>query len=902
MKKKGKFNLFIVLALIISLMMPMAAIAQEIESFAPETVDIEETISEGSLDNAEEAESESETIGESESEETVPETEDSETEEETEEEKTEETVETEEEEFTEDGPFVLGNSSENILNGGVLAIDGSGNIYFSNTEDGGKLYLSSGGAKTLIVSETSANINTFGDKVYYTTGAGTQIREYNSSTGAVSTVYESSMPISQMYVVDGHSFYMLTEQGIYIYSSQKDKLYTALESGGIAGFIPTAGGMIYSTGALFQRNLYFDGMAIASNVFSFYTVDGYLIFTSNGSDYQVSLNAMNESFDPSVDVQNYSIGGSVNAVSLFCDDSDCEICEQNAKEISLENFESYESEPIRTMSAVAPTLSQGVQNIVKRARQQHEVKWTPLKDISSWAGESTFYAGTTYYGIPYGQPVYASYVPWSTDLEGFVKAVNNPNSKMYTDYSSYNRKAPYYSSDCSSFVSWAWGLNARQTTSSLHVFATKVANQSVYSVQVGDAFIASGVHAMLVTNVGYDANGVINSIEITEQTPPKTLRTVYGAGGKRTLESLTTQYLNKGYVLYRNKTRDNVIYSHSCAAPVDDSCYNCDSFEGNDGGGDNGNAKPDLSVSYRTHVQTYGWENQMVSNGVTSGTVGEYKRLEGIQIKLENAPVPGGIQYRTHVQTYGWEDSYASNGAVSGTVGEAKRLEAIQIRLTGNMEEQYDVYYRVHAQTYGWLDWAKNGESAGTEGLAKRLEGIQILLVEKGGTPPSGSGLPFVSATKTNIPDISYKTHVQTFGWQDFVSNGASSGTEGQYKRLEGICINVGQTNMTGGVSYRTHVQTYGWQNWVNDGAVSGTTGEAKRLEAIQIKLTGELAEYYDVYYRVHSQTYGWLGWAKNGESAGTEGLAKRLEAIQIKLVLKGQNAPGTTYRSFIKK
>ena len=174
--------------------------------------------------------------------------------------------------------------------------------------------------------------------------------------------------------------------------------------------------------------------------------------------------------------------------------------------------------------------------------------------------------------------------------------------------------------------------------------------------------------------------------------------------------------------------------------------------------------------------------------------------------------------------------------------------------------------------------------------------------MEKGGTPPSGSGLPFVSATKTNIPDISYKTHVQTFGWQDFVSNGASSGTEGQYKRLEGICINVGQTNMTGGVSYRTHVQTYGWQNWVNDGAVSGTTGEAKRLEAIQIKLTGELAEYYDVYYRVHSQTYGWLGWAKNGESAGTEGLAKRLEAIQIKLVLKGQNAPGTTYRSFIKK
>lgn len=34
-------------------------------------------------------------------------------------------------------------------------------------------------------------------------------------------------------------------------------------------------------------------------------------------------------------------------------------------------------------------------------------------------------------------------------------------------------------------------------------------------------------------------------------------------------------------------------------------------------------------------------------------------------------------------------------------------------------------------------------------------------------------------------------------------------------------------------------------------------------MEAVQLKLTGEIAEHYDIYYRVHSQTYGWLGWAK---------------------------------------
>ena len=33
--------------------------------------------------------------------------------------------------------------------------------------------------------------------------------------------------------------------------------------------------------------------------------------------------------------------------------------------------------------------------------------------------------------------------------------------------------------------------------------------------------------------------------------------------------------------------------------------------------------------------------------------------------------------------------------------------------------------------------------------------------------------------------------------------------------------------------SYRTHVQSFGWQNPVTNGAMSGTSGEAKRLEAI---------------------------------------------------------------------
>ncbi|MCI8938438.1 MAG: peptidoglycan DD-metalloendopeptidase family protein [Dorea sp.] len=300
-------------------------------------------------------------------------------------------------------------------------------------------------------------------------------------------------------------------------------------------------------------------------------------------------------------------------------------------------------------------------------------------------------------------------------------------------------------------------------------------------------------------------------------------------------------------------------------------------------------AKTPPELSYRVHVQTHGWQ-EMKHAGEASGTTGEAKRLEAIELSVDDSEYEGGIEYRTHVQSYGWQE-WAADGALSGTTAKAKRLEAIQIRLTGELKEHYDIYYQVHAQSYGWLDWACNGEKAGTASFAKRLESIVIVLVEKGAAPPERTEGSQEKAYYA--PQIQYQTHVQSFGWQTQVSDGAVSGTSGQGKRLEGIRINLYDTSdlgYEGGIEYQTHVQSYGWQEWAADGAVSGTTGQAKRLEAIRIRLTGPLAEHYDVYYRVHCQTMGWMGWAKNGGAAGTEGFAKRLEAIEIKLADK--NAP----------
>ena len=308
-----------------------------------------------------------------------------------------------------------------------------------------------------------------------------------------------------------------------------------------------------------------------------------------------------------------------------------------------------------------------------------------------------------------------------------------------------------------------------------------------------------------------------------------------------------------------------------------------------------------MSVSYKVHRQDYDWEKDWKKDGQTSGTVGEAKRLEAIEIKLPGG-VSGSIEYRTHIQDIGWEKNWSKDGEKSGTEGQCKRLEAIQIRLTGEVAENYDVYYSVHAENFGWLGWAKNGEEAGTAGYGYRLEAIRIQLVTKGDKAPELIGT-IKEAMKARL--VGYQTHVQDYGTQAYVYDGAMAGTEGECKRMESIRMKL-PSSMNSSIQYRSHVQNIGWEkNWASNGSLSGTTGQCKRLEAIQIQLSGDVAKNYDVYYRVHAQDYGWLAWAKNGESSGTEGYAKRLEAIEVRLVPKGTTPDlpaSANEKAFIKK
>lgn len=141
---------------------------------------------------------------------------------------------------------------------------------------------------------------------------------------------------------------------------------------------------------------------------------------------------------------------------------------------------------------------------------------------------------------------------------------------------------------------------------------------------------------------------------------------------------------------------------------------------------------------------------------------------------------------------------------------------------------------------------------------------------------------------------ISTHAHVADIGWQNQAAfDGETAGTVGKSKSVEALKITLVNQVKTGSVQVRAHVSNEGWQDWTS--GTAGTTGRSHAIEAVQVRLTGEMANSYDVYYRVHAANIGWMGWAKDGDPAGTVGMSYAVEAVQVKLVAKGSAVPGST-------
>ncbi|MBO4681406.1 MAG: hypothetical protein J5623_05835 [Clostridiales bacterium] len=292
-----------------------------------------------------------------------------------------------------------------------------------------------------------------------------------------------------------------------------------------------------------------------------------------------------------------------------------------------------------------------------------------------------------------------------------------------------------------------------------------------------------------------------------------------------------------------------------------------------------GEASEDLkyTLSGKGYLQTGKTKSGTFKDGVlTVGTKG--KRLESFSITLKNnTGYEGSIQYRAYVRKKGWT-AWSASGKMIGTKKKKLRIEAIQIKLTGELASHYSVEYKAALSTLSDAQgWVRDGALAGTMYDTRRIEELQIRLVP---------------IEQNAAASVVYRLRGQDYGWQKTWSkDGSASGASG--KRIDGITILLAPSKYFGGIMYRTYLQDGKWTSWVSNGSFSGQKKTGKRVEALQIKLTGDMAEHYDVYYRVFVQNQGWLDWTENGETAGSANLCSRMEKIQIVLREKGMGEPG---------
>ncbi len=471
-----------------------------------------------------------------------------------------------------------GNSDINILNGGVMLVDG-GNFYFA--ENG--IFVRNGEKIRQLSADKGKNLNLYDGYIYYTVGP--EIRRVPTDGGNAECVFTASAEIGQMYVIGG-ALKFLAGGLAYERPKQGGPVDTISDLQNVKDLIPTQYGDIMLTGEVLDYTIQINGQPVLSNVTSCYTDSGYLAVSIHNQNYMVVLKKLFNGFNSGSDLLNFNIHGTVALGQLLKPDDkniaseydpnnelqpNYQALSQDAGETSNINLMAEETADVSApISSPVPTVSDGQKNIVKRARQLTEIKWTPLEDIYQWGQTGVFKAETTYTGIPYGQPINCNgYIGYGVSLETFATAALDNTSKLYTTYSSYNKTAPSMSTDCSAFVSYAWGLVNRLTTYSMTGVAEIVSDQSIYSLQIGDCIDKTSSHIVLVSGLTYDGTGNIIGIEIMEETPVITRVTQYGNGASKSLSNFQSNYLNNGFVIYRNPNRDSVTYTPNPAVPLD---------------------------------------------------------------------------------------------------------------------------------------------------------------------------------------------------------------------------------------------------------------------------------------------------------------------------------------------
>lgn len=213
--------------------------------------------------------------------------------------------------------------------------------------------------------------------------------------------------------------------------------------------------------------------------------------------------------------------------------------------------------------------SDGQLNLVKRARQMTDIRWTPAVDLPRMDMSGTYYlgvfkAGVEYRGLPYVRTTGDSPAGFPCDdyglthfyvgnqgksyngngtggvsIETFITAIQNPRSYICREYNTENINSNhygiYYGTVCSAIASYIFNLPEVETTSTIigsNHFTPVMPYQggaatliqmgtAINKLELGDLLntIDNPGHSMMVSDIIRNDNGEITHIEISEATP-----------------------------------------------------------------------------------------------------------------------------------------------------------------------------------------------------------------------------------------------------------------------------------------------------------------------------------------------------------------------------------------------
>lgn len=185
-------------------------------------------------------------------------------------------------------------------------------------------------------------------------------------------------------------------------------------------------------------------------------------------------------------------------------------------------------------------------------------------------------------------------------------------------------------------------------------------------------------------------------------------------------------------------------------------------------------------------------------------------------------------------------------------------------------------------------------EAAGGTGAAGGADGAGTAGGGNGASAAGTGDLPLltddtemlaeVKRPREDLPDIraTYGIFVSGNCWSsNFINNSYAMVPLGCHITAIRASLQGQSADLPGTVEYRVSMKDQGWQDWLPESGEAGDGAGEQVVESVCMRLTDELARYYDIMYSV-LQEDAWTDWVKNGEEAGEAGSGKEIDGLRV--------------------